>query len=96
MTRLESIYVMAVEEVDEHFHNEMAKVIETKSNKEFMDLVNAVYHKMMEDGKITKVDIDTFYDLVYHNVAKAVNNMLMVKQTCVSAAGAEAEPEDNE
>ena len=96
MTRLESIYVMAVDVVDEHFQNEMEKVIETKSNKEFMDLVKAVYHRMMEDGKITKVDEDTFFDLVYHNVAKAVNDMLMVKQNCVSAAGAEAEPEDNE
>jgi hypothetical protein len=96
MTRLESIYVMAVDVVDEHFQNEMAKVIETKSNKEFMSLVNAVYHRMMEDGKITKVDVDTFFDLVYHNVAKAVNDMLMVKQTCVSAVGAEAEPEENE
>lgn len=96
MTRLEAIYVMAVEEVDEHFQNEMSKVIETKSNREFMNLVYAVCHKMMTDGKITKVDIDTFYDLVYHNVAKAVNNMLMVKQNCVSIAGAEAEPEENE
>ena len=96
MTRLEAIYVMALDVVDEHFQTEMEKVIETKSNKEFMSLVNAVNRKMVEDGQITTVDVDTFFDLVYHNVAKAVNDMLMVKQNCVSALGAEADPEENE
>ena len=96
MTRLEAIYVMALDVVDEHFQTEMEKVIETKSNKEFMSLVSAVNRKMVEDGQITTVDVDTFFDLVYHNVAKAVNDMLMVKQNCVSAAGAEADPEENE
>lgn len=96
MTRLEAIYVMALDVVDEHFQTEMEKVIETKSNKEFMSLVSAVNRKMVEDGQITTVDVDTFFDLVYHNVAKAVNDMLMVKQNCVSALGAEADPEENE
>lgn len=95
MTRLEAIYVMALDVVDEHFQTEMEKVIETKSNKEFMSLVSAVNRKMVEDGQITAVDVGTFFDLVYHNVAKAVNDMLMVKQNCVSALGAEADPEEN-
>lgn len=83
MTRLEDIYVTAIDVVDEHFQNDIDKLIESESNVDFHNLGNAVVRRMIHDKQITQDDVLTYFMEINLMVTKACKDVIYMKKNLV-------------
>lgn len=83
MKRLTQIYTIALDYADEFFGDELNNLIQTKSQKDFNAIIRDVQCLMINDGKLIPDDIVTYMDKLYHMVARAVNDAMYIRQTCV-------------